>query len=241
MSSEPKYRRIVLKLSGEALREPGSKDAISPQIVNRLALEIKEVQALGVQVAVVVGGGNIWRGLAASHRGMNRTTADYMGMLATVINGMALMSGLEDIGLTTRVQTAIEMNNVAEPFILRRALHHLEKGYVVLFVAGTGNPFFSTDTTAALRANEIGADAILKATKVDGIYDADPQKNPDAKKFDHITFSDALQRRLQVMDSTAFSLCLDNKMPIVVFNIADSGNIKRAVLGEPVGTLVTGG
>ena len=241
MSSEPKYRRIVLKLSGEALREPGSKDAISPQIVNRLALEIKEVQALGVQVAVVVGGGNIWRGLAASHRGMNRTTADYMGMLATVINGMALMSGLEDIGLTTRVQTAIEMNNVAEPFILRRALHHLEKGYVVIFVAGTGNPFFSTDTTAALRANEIGADAILKATKVDGIDDADPQKNPDAKKFNHITFSDALQRRLQVMDSTAFSLCLDNKMPIVVFNIGDSGNIKRAVLGEPVGTLVTGG
>ena len=241
MSSEPKYRRIVLKLSGEALREPGSKDAISPQIVNRLALEIKEVQALGVQVAVVVGGGNIWRGLAASHRGMNRTTADYMGMLATVINGMALMSGLEDIGLTTRVQTAIEMNNVAEPFILRRALHHLEKGYVVIFVAGTGNPFFSTDTTAALRANEIGADAILKATKVDGIYNADPQKNPDAKKFEHITFSDALQRRLQVMDSTAFSLCLDNKMPIVVFNIGDSGNIKRAVLGEPVGTLVTGG
>jgi len=241
MPSEPKYRRIVLKLSGEALREPGSKDNISPQIVNQMAQEIKEVQSLGVQVAVVIGGGNIWRGLAASHRGMNRTTADYMGMLATVINGMALMSGLEDIGLTTRVQTAIEMNNVAEPFILRRALHHLEKGHVVIFVAGTGNPFFSTDTTAALRANEIGADAILKATKVDGIYDADPQKNPDAKKFDSITFSDALQRRLQVMDSTAFSLCLDNKMPIVVFNIGDSGNIKRAVLGEPVGTLVTGG
>ena len=240
MPSEPKYRRIVLKLSGEALRESGSKDAISPQIVNRLAEQIKEVQALGVQVAVVVGGGNIWRGLAASHRGMNRTTADYMGMLATVINGMALMSGLEDIGLTTRVQTAIEMNNVAEPFILRRALHHLEKGYVVIFVAGTGNPFFSTDTTAALRANEIGADAILKATKVDGIYDSDPVKNQDAKKFDHITYADALQRRLQVMDSTAFSLCMDNKMPIVVFNMADSGNIKRAVMGEPVGTLVTG-
>jgi len=241
MPSEPKYRRIVLKLSGEALREPGSKDAISPQIVNQMAQEIKEVQGLGVQVAVVVGGGNIWRGLAASHRGMNRTTADYMGMLATVINGMALMSGLEDIGLTVRVQTAIEMNNVAEPFILRRALHHLEKGYVVIFVAGTGNPFFSTDTTAALRANEIGADAILKATKVDGIYDADPKTNPDAKKFDHITYADALQRRLQVMDSTAFSLCMDNKMPIVVFNMADSGNIKRAVMGEPVGTLVTGG
>ncbi len=241
MPSEPKYRRIVLKLSGEALREPGSKDNISPQIVNQMAQEIKEVQGLGVQVAVVIGGGNIWRGLAASHRGMNRTTADYMGMLATVINGMALMSGLEDIGLTTRVQTAIEMNNVAEPFILRRALHHLEKGHVVIFVAGTGNPFFSTDTTAALRANEIGADAILKATKVDGIYDADPKTNPDAKKYEHITYAEALQRRLQVMDSTAFSLCMDNKMPIVVFNMADSGNIKRAVMGEPVGTLVTGG
>jgi uridylate kinase len=241
MPSEPKYRRIVLKLSGEALREPGSKDNISPQIVNQMALEIKEVQSLGVQVAVVIGGGNIWRGLAASHRGMNRTTADYMGMLATVINGMALMSGLEDIGLTTRVQTAIEMNNVAEPFILRRALHHLEKGHVVIFVAGTGNPFFSTDTTAALRANEIGADAILKATKVDGIYDADPKTNPGAKKYDLITYTEALQRRLQVMDSTAFSLCMDNKMPIVVFNMADSGNIKRAVMGEPVGTLVTEG
>ena len=241
MPSEPKYRRIVLKLSGEAPREPGSKDNISPQIVNQMAQEIKEVQGLGVQVAVVIGGGNIWRGLAASHRGMNRTTADYMGMLATVINGMALMSGLEDIGLTTRVQTAIEMNNVAEPFILRRALHHLEKGHVVIFVAGTGNPFFSTDTTAALRANEIGADAILKATKVDGIYDADPKTNPDAKKYEHITYAEALQRRLQVMDSTAFSLCMDNKMPIVVFNMADSGNIKRAVMGEPVGTLVTGG
>jgi uridylate kinase len=241
MPSEPKYRRIVLKLSGEALREPGSKDNISPQIVNQMAQEIKEVQSLGVQVAVVIGGGNIWRGLAASHRGMNRTTADYMGMLATVINGMALMSGLEDIGLTTRVQTAIEMNNVAEPFILRRALHHLEKGHVVIFVAGTGNPFFSTDTTAALRANEIGADAILKATKVDGIYDADPKTNPGAKKYDLITYTEALQRRLQVMDSTAFSLCMDNKMPIVVFNMADSGKIKRAVMGEPVGTLVTEG
>ena len=240
MPSEPKYRRIVLKLSGEALREPGSKDNISPQIVNQMAQEIKEVQGLGVQVAVVIGGGNIWRGLAASHRGMNRTTADYMGMLATVINGMALMSGLEDIGLTVRVQTAIEMNNVAEPFILRRALHHLEKGYVVIFVAGTGNPFFSTDTTAALRANEIGADAILKATKVDGIYDADPKTNPGATRYDHITYAEALQRRLQVMDSTAFSLCMDNKMPIVVFNMGDSGNIKRAVMGEPVGTLVTG-
>jgi uridylate kinase len=170
---------------------------------------------------------------------MNRATADYMGMLATVINGMALMSGLEDIGVTTRVQTAIDMNNIAEPFILRRATRHLEQGRVVIFVAGTGNPFFSTDTTAALRANEIGADAILKATKVDGIYDADPKTHPGAKKFDHITFSDALQRRLQVMDSTAFSLCMDNKMPIVVFDMSQPANIKRAVLGDPVGTLVS--
>ncbi len=239
MPQTPKYRRIVLKLSGEALREHGSKDNISPQIVNSLANAIKEVQALGVEVAVVIGGGNIWRGLAASHRGMNRATADYMGMLATVINGMALMSGLEDIGVTTRVQTAIEMNNVAEPFILRRAMRHLEQGRVVIFVAGTGNPFFSTDTTAALRANEIGADVILKATKVDGIYDADPKTNPGAKKFDRITFSDALQSRLQVMDSTAFSLCMDNKMPIVVFDMSEPSNIQRAVLGEPVGTLVS--
>jgi len=238
MPDTPKYRRIVLKLSGEALREIGSKDNISPQIVHHVALQIQEVRSLGVQVAVVVGGGNIWRGLSAAHRGMNRTTADYMGMLATVINGMALMSGLEEIGVTTRVQTAIEMNNVAEPFILRRAVSHLDKGHVVIFVAGTGNPFFSTDTTAALRANEIGADAILKATKVDGIYDADPMKNPGAKKFDKITYSEALQRRLQVMDSTAFSLCMDNKMPIVVFDMSAGDNIKRAVLGEPVGTLV---
>jgi uridylate kinase len=228
----------VLKLSGEALREPGSRDNISPQIVNTLALEIKEVLDMGVQVAVVIGGGNIWRGLAAAHRGMNRTTADYMGMLATVINGMALSSGLEDIGVSTRVLTAIEMNNVAEPFILRRALRHLERGHVVIFVAGTGNPFFSTDTTAALRANEIGADAILKATKVDGIYDSDPKKNPDAKKFARITYAEALQRRLQVMDSTAFSLCLDNKMPIVIFDVGVPHNIKRAVLGEPIGSVV---
>ena len=239
MPETPKYRRIVLKLSGEALREPGSKDNISPQIVTSLANQVKEVLDLGVEVAIVVGGGNIWRGLAASHRGMNRATADYMGMLATVINGMALMSGLEDIGVTTRVQTAIDMNNIAEPFILRRAVRHLEQGRVVIFVAGTGNPFFSTDTTAALRANEIGADAILKATKVDGIYDADPKTNPGAKKFDHISFAEALQRRLQVMDSTAFSLCMDNKMPIVVFDMSEPSNIKRAALGQPVGTLVS--
>ncbi len=239
LSASPRYRRIVLKISGEALREIGSGDSISPQIVHNMAKQIAEIRQMGVEVAVVVGGGNIWRGLAASHRGMNRTTADYMGMLATVINGMALMSGLEEIGVSVRVQTAIEMNNVAEPFILRRAVRHLEVGHVVIFVAGTGNPFFSTDTTAALRANEIGAGVILKATKVDGIYDADPMKNPDAKKFDHITYSDALSRRLQVMDSTAFSLCMDNKMPIIVFDMAETGNIRRAVMGAKVGTLVS--
>ncbi len=239
LSASPRYRRIVLKISGEALREIGSGDSISPQIVHNVAKQVAEIRQLGVEVAVVVGGGNIWRGLAASHRGMNRTTADYMGMLATVINGMALMSGLEEIGVSVRVQTAIEMNNVAEPFILRRAVRHLEVGHVVIFVAGTGNPFFSTDTTAALRANEIGAGVILKATKVDGIYDADPVKNPDAKKFDHITYSEALSRRLQVMDSTAFSLCMDNRMPIIVFDMAETGNIRRAVMGEAVGTLVS--
>jgi uridylate kinase len=239
LSAAPKYKRIVLKISGEALRELGSKDNISPQIVNSIARQIAEVRALGVEVAVVVGGGNIWRGLAASHRGMNRATADYMGMLATVINGMALMSALEDIGVTVRVQTAIEMNNVAEPFILRRAVRHLELGHVVVFVAGTGNPFSSTDTTAALRANEIGAQVILKATKVDGIYDSDPMKNPDAVRFSHISYSEALSRRLQVMDSTAFSLCMDNRMPIIVFDMADPTNIRRAVTGEKVGTLVS--
>jgi uridylate kinase len=235
----PKYRRIVLKISGEALKEPGSTDSVSPQIVQRVASAIAEVRKLGVEVAVVVGGGNIWRGLAASHRGMNRATADYMGMLATVINGMALMSALEDLGHSTRVQTAIEMNNVAEPFIVRRAIRHLENGHIVIFVAGTGNPFFSTDTTAALRANEIGAEVILKATKVDGIYDSDPKKNPGAVRYDHITFSQALADRLEVMDSTAFSLCMDNSMPIIVFDMSDPQNILRAIHGESVGTLVT--
>jgi len=238
-SLPPKYGRIVLKISGEALKEKGSSDSVSPQIVQRVAAAIAEVKKMGVEVAVVVGGGNIWRGLAASHRGMNRATADYMGMLATVINGMALMSALEDLGHSTRVQTAIQMNNVAEPFIVRRAIRHLENGHIVIFVAGTGNPFFSTDTTAALRANEIGAEVILKATKVDGIYDADPQKHPEAKRFDRLTYSDALGRRLEVMDSTAFSLCMDNAMPIIVFDMSDPENILRAVRGEPVGTLVS--
>jgi len=239
LSSSPKYSRIVLKISGEALKEKGSSDSVSPQIVQKVAASIAEVSKMGVEVAVVVGGGNIWRGLAASHRGMNRATADYMGMLATVINGMALMSALEDLGHSTRVQTAIQMNNVAEPFIVRRAIRHLENGHIVIFVAGTGNPFFSTDTTAALRANEVGADIILKATKVDGIYDSDPMKNPEAKRFDTLTYTDALTRRLEVMDSTAFSLCMDNAMPIIVFDMSDPSNILRAVRGEAIGTLVS--
>ncbi|HWL54328.1 MAG TPA: UMP kinase [Chthoniobacteraceae bacterium] len=236
---KPKYRRIILKVSGEALREPGSGDNISPQIVQDIAQQIREIHQCGVQVAVVIGGGNIWRGLSASHRGMERTTADHMGMLATVINGMALQSGLEQAGVVTRVQTAIRMDNVAEPFIRRRAIRHLERGRVVIFVAGTGSPFFSTDTTAALRASEIGAEVILKATKVDGIYTADPKKDPTATRYDRITYSEALAKRLAVMDSTAFSLCMDNKVPIVVFDMAVSKNIKRAVFGEQVGTLVT--
>ncbi len=239
MPIHPRYKRVVLKLSGEALREPGSRDNISPQIVSAIAGQIAEVQKMHVELAVVIGGGNIWRGLSASHRGMNRTTADYMGMLATVINGLALMSALEGLGVSVRVQTAIEMNNVAEPFILRRAIRHLELGHVVIFVAGTGNPFFSTDTTAALRANEIGAQVILKATKVDGVYDSDPMKNPDAQRFSHITYSEALARRLQVMDSTAFSLCMDNRMPIIIFDMNHPDNIRRAITGEKVGTLVS--
>ena len=238
-TSTPRYKRVVLKLSGEALREAGSRENISPQIVSRIAGQIAEVQKMNVELAVVVGGGNIWRGLSASHRGMDRTTADYMGMLATVMNGLALMSALEALGVDVRVQTAIEMHNVAEPFILRRATRHLELGRVVIFVAGTGNPFFSTDTTAALRANEIGAGVILKATKVDGVYDCDPVKNPDAKRYTHITYSEALARRLQVMDSTAFSLCMDNRMPIIIFDMNDPDNIRRAIVGEGVGTLVS--
>jgi uridylate kinase len=237
-ADQPKYRRIVLKLSGEALREPGSHETISPSIVTDVAKQIKQVSELGVEIAVVIGGGNIWRGLSASHRGMNRTTADYMGMLATVINGMALQSALEQIGVVTRLQTAIEMANVAEPFILRRAIRHLELGRVVIFGAGTGNPFFSTDTTAALRASEIRAEVILKATKVDGIYDSDPKVNPNALRYDTVTYTEALTRRLKIMDSTAFSLCMDNRVPIIVFDMGVPDNIKRVVCGDKVGTLV---
>jgi uridylate kinase len=237
--SAPAYKRIVLKLSGEALRGPGARENISPQIVREIAERIKEVCDLGVQTSIVIGGGNIWRGLSASHRGMDRTTADYMGMLATVINGLALQSALEQIGVVVRVQAAIEMKNVAEPFILRRAVRHLELGRVVIFVAGTGNPYFSTDTTAALRASEIGADIILKATKVDGIYDRDPNVAPGAQRYDKITYTEALTKRLQIMDSTAFSLCMDNKIPIVVFDMNKPSNLRDIVLGAKVGTLVT--
>src|SRR5207302_7509872 len=234
----PAYKRIVLKLSGEALQERGGRDNISPPVVRELAERIKEVHDLGVQIAVVIGGGNIWRGLSAAGRGMDRTTADYMGMLATVINGMALKSALEQLEVSTRLQSAIEMKNVAEPFILGRAIRHLELGRVVIFVAGTGNPYFSTDTTAALRASEIGAEVLLKATKVDGVYDSDPNKNPNAKRYEQVSYTEALSKRLQVMDSTAFSLCMDNKIPIVIFNMNEPDNIRDAVLGRKIGTLV---
>jgi len=234
----PAYKRIVLKLSGEALQERDARENISPPVVREIAARIKEVHDLGVQTSVVIGGGNIWRGLAASHRGMDRTTADYMGMLATVINALALRSTLAQMGVAARVQTAIEMKNVAEPFILGRAIRHLELGRVVIFAAGTGNPYFSTDTTAALRASEIRADVILKATKVDGVYDRDPNTDPNARLYEHITFTEALAKRLQIMDSTAFSLCMDNKIPILVFDMNKPSNIRDAVLGRKVGTLV---
>jgi len=235
-----KYKRIILKLSGEILRGGKSGDPIDAATLERTCNQVKEIYDLGVQICVVIGGGNIFRGLNGSQRGVDRTTGDYMGMLATVINGLALMDCLEKMGVTTRVQSAIPMNQIAEPFILRRALRHLEKGRVVIFVAGTGNPYFSTDTTAALRASEMHADIIMKATKVDGIFDKDPKKYPDAVKYDEITYIDALKQRLNVLDSTAFSLCLDNNVPILVFNPDDPHAILRAVSGEKIGTLVHG-
>ncbi|PYJ05092.1 MAG: UMP kinase [Verrucomicrobia bacterium] len=234
-----KYRRILLKLSGEALGGDTGV-GICPVAVHDMACQIQEVRELGVQVVVVIGGGNIFRGLPASERGIERATGDYMGMLATVINSLALQDALEKLGVATRVQSAITMHQVAEPFIRRRAVRHLEKGRVVIFGAGTGNPYFSTDTAAALRANEIGAEVILKATKVDGIYDSDPKKHPEAKRFTHIGYLEALQKQLKVMDSTAFSMCMDNKMPIIVFDLFKPHNLRRVVLGERVGTLVTG-
>jgi len=232
-----KYKRIVLKISGEALQ--GKKGyGIEPDVMISMARQIKEVKELGVEVAVVIGGGNIFRGLQAATKGMDRSTADYMGMLATVLNGLALQDALERTGVFTRIQTAIEMQELAEPYIRRRAMRHLEKKRVVIFVSGTGNPYFTTDTTAALRATEIGADVILKATKVDGVYNKDPMKNKNAKKYKNIRYIDALKKGLKVMDATAISLCMDNKLPIIVFNINKKGNIKRVVLGEKVGTLV---
>ena len=233
------FKRVVLKLSGEALRELGSHDNISPEIVEAMAEQIKLAHQAGIEIGVVVGGGNFWRGISASNRGMERATADYMGMLATVMNSLALQSMLEDMGVPTRVQTAIDMKNVAEPFIRRVAMRHLERGRVVIFGAGTGNPFFSTDTTAALRASEISADVVLKGTKVDGVYDADPSEHAGAKRYDSVTFQECLQKRLRVLDSTAFSLCMDNSKPIIVFDMTVKDNIRKALIGEPVGTLVT--
>ncbi|SKB03153.1 uridylate kinase [Prosthecobacter debontii] len=233
-----KFRRVLLKLSGEALREPGSTDNISPPIVEDIAAQIKAAHQTGLEIAVVVGGGNFWRGVSASNKGMERATADYMGMLATVMNSLALQSMLEAMDVPTRVQSAIEMKNVAEPFIRRVATRHLELGRVVIFAAGTGNPFFSTDTTAALRASEVGADCVFKATKVDGIYCSDPNKNPDAVRFDTISFHDCLTKQLKVMDATAFSLCMENNMPIIVFSMNEPDNIRRALVGESMGTLV---
>jgi len=233
-----KYKRIVLKLSGEVLRGGKSGDPIDAATLEKVCAQVKEIHDLGVETCVIIGGGNIFRGLPGAQRGVDRTTGDYMGMLATVINGLALMDCLEKMGVRTRVQSAIPMNQIAEPFILRRAMRHLEKGRVVIFVAGTGNPYFTTDTTAALRASELHAEIIMKATKVDGIYDKDPKKFPDAVKYDRITFIDALKQRLNVMDSTAFSLCLDNNVPILVFDLGDEHAIRKAVLGETIGTLV---
>ncbi|MDA5107349.1 MULTISPECIES: UMP kinase [Brevibacillus] len=236
----PAYKRVVLKLSGEALAgELGY--GIDPKVIFSIATQIKEIVELGVQVAVVVGGGNIWRGLSGSSKGMDRATADYMGMLATVMNSLALQDGLEKVNVPTRVQTSIEMRQVAEPYIRRRAIRHLEKNRVVIFAAGTGNPYFSTDTTAALRAAEIEAEVILMAkNKVDGVYSADPSVDPAAVKYDKLTFLDVLNKGLGVMDSTASSLCMDNNIPLIVFNISEEGNIRRAVMGEKIGTLVKG-
>jgi uridylate kinase len=236
--STAKYRRLLLKVSGEMLAgEQGY--GIQPSILENLAEEIASVVALDVQVAIVIGGGNIFRGIAASASGMERASADYMGMLATVLNALALQNALERVGVITRVQSAIEMRQLAEGYIRRRAIRHLEKNRVVIFAGGTGNPYFSTDTAAVLRAMEISAQVIMKGTKVDGIYEADPVTNPSAKKYDSISFLSILNQNLKVMDSTAISLCMDNKLPLVVFNLKISGNFKRVALGEPLGTLVT--
>jgi uridylate kinase len=238
-SLKPRYRRILIKLSGEALGGAGGA-GIDPESVHGMAEQIAEVRELGVEVVIVIGGGNIFRGLQGSEKGIDRATGDYMGMLATVINSLALQDALEKQRVPTRVQTAITMTQVAEPFIRRRAVRHLEKGRVVIFAAGTGNPYFSTDTAAALRANEIGAEVVLKATKVDGIYDCDPKKNKKAKRYSTITYQEALEKQLKVMDAAAFALCQENKMPIIVFDFFKPHNLRKVVLGEPVGTVVAG-
>jgi len=235
---ELKYKRILLKLSGESLS--GSDGfGIDPLQAEAIAARVKQVREMGVEVAIVIGAGNLWRGKQGLERGMDRATADYMGMLATVMNAMALMDALERSHVMTRVQSAIEMRSVAEPYIRRRAIRHIEKGRVVIFGAGTGNPFFSTDTAAALRAVEIDADVLIKATKVDGVYDSDPHKNPQAKKFDTLSYIDVINRRLEVMDSTAVTLCSDNKLPILVVNLWDPTALEQALRGEKIGTLVT--
>ncbi len=231
------YRRVLLKLSGEALIGP-QQFGIHHPTLERIASEVAAIYEMGVEIAIVIGGGNIFRGISGSARGMDRATADYMGMIATLMNGLALQDALEKEGVHTRVQTAIEVQQVAEPYIRRRAMRHLEKGRVVIFAGGTGNPYFTTDTTAALRAMEVGAEVIMKATKVEGIYDKDPAKHDDAVKFDKISYLEVLQKGLKVMDSTAISLCMDNSMPILVFNLKQEGNVMRAVKGETLGTLV---
>ncbi len=237
MKAEPAYKRVVLKLSGEVLQ--GRQGfGIDPQAVRSIAEQIREIRELNVQVALVIGGGNILRGQSVAEQGMDRSTADYMGMLATVINAMALQDALEKIEVHTRVLTAIEMQQIAEPYIRRRAMRHLEKGRVVIFAGGTGNPYFTTDTTAALRAIEINADVILKATKVDGVYSADPKIDRHAKKYDKLKYIEVLKKRLKVMDATAISLCMDNRLPIVVFNLLKRGNIKKVILGQNIGTRV---
>lgn len=234
-----KYKRVLLKLSGEALQGKGHQYGIDPKIVDNIADQLKEVRAMGVELAIVIGGGNIFRGSQAEELGMDRAAADYMGMLATVINSMALQDALERKGVFTRVQTAIAMAQVAEPFIRRRAIRHLEKGRIVILAGGTGNPYFTTDTTAALRAVELGAEVILKATKVDGIYSDDPNKVRNAKRFSKLRYMDVLQKGLKVMDTTAISLCMDNKLPIIVFDLLKQGNIRRVILGQNIGTIVS--
>jgi len=237
---EPKYKRILLKISGEALI--GKADfGIDPKIMDNIANQVKTVMEMDVEIAIVIGGGNFWRGVAASANGMDRTTADYIGMLATIMNALGLQDALEKKGVMTRVQSSITMQEIAEPFIRRRALRHLEKKRVIIFAGGTGNPYFSTDTAAALRALEINAEILFKATKVDGVYDKDPKKYPDAKKYDELTFMEVLDRDLRILDSTATSLCMENNLPVIVFDITKPGNVRDAVLGKKIGTLVKRG